>query len=201
MTVDIRPPFKADVGELSVALARAFHDDPVMMWLLPNVVHRARALPRMFATMSRHHFLAGGGAEVALQDDAIGGVALWDPPGRWKTPPREKWRMKPAFALAFRSRIPPAQKVADMMKEHHPEEPHWYLAVIGTDPSVRGKGFGQALMTSRLKRVDAEHAPAYLESTKWDNVPYYQRFGFEVTGEIELPNSGPRLWSMWRTAR
>ena len=65
MTVDVRPSFKADVGELSVVLARAFHDDPVMMWMLPNVVHRARALPRMFATMTRHHFLPGGGAEVA----------------------------------------------------------------------------------------------------------------------------------------
>ena len=39
-------------------------------------------------------------------------------------------------------------------------------------------------MQSRLDRVDAEHAPAYLESSKAENVPYYQRFGFEVTGEI-----------------
>jgi predicted N-acetyltransferase YhbS len=72
---------------------------------------------------------------------------------------------------------------------------------IGTDPSVRGKGFGHALLASRLDRVDAEHAPAYLESSKWDNVPYYQRFGFELTGEIKLPNGGPTMWPMWREAR
>jgi GNAT superfamily N-acetyltransferase len=201
MTLDVRPACKADVGELSVVLARAFHDDPVMMWMLPKVVGRARALPRMFATMTRHHFLPGGGAEVAAEDGAIGGATLWDPPGHWKTPQREEWLMKPAFVTAFRSRIPAAQKVADVMKENHPEEPHWYLAVIGTDPSVRGKGFGQALMHSRLDRCDDEHAPAYLESTKWDNVPYYQRFGFEVTGEIKLPDGGPSLWPMWREAR
>ena len=34
-------------------------------------------------------------------------------------------------------------------------------------------------MQSRLDRCDAEHAPAYLESSKPDNVPYYLRFGFE----------------------
>jgi predicted N-acetyltransferase YhbS len=76
--------------------------------------------------------------------------------------------------------------------------PHWYLAAIGSDPMVRGKGFGQVLMESRLDRVDAEHAPAYLESTKHENIAYYQRFGFEVTGEIVLPEGGPTMWPMWR---
>ena len=49
--------------------------------------------------------------------------------------------------------------------------------------------------------VDAEHAPAYLESTKPENVPYYQRFGFTVTGEIVLPDGGPTMWAMWRPPR
>ncbi|QNJ94494.1 GNAT family N-acetyltransferase [Mycolicibacterium fluoranthenivorans] len=80
------------------------------------------------------------------------------------------------------------------------EEPNGYLAVIGSDPSVRGKGLGHVLMQSRLDRVDAEHAPAYLESSNPDNIAYYQRFGFEVTGEIRLPG-GPALWPMWRAAR
>jgi hypothetical protein len=32
------------------------------------------------------------------------------------------------------------------------------------------------------------------------NIPIYQSFGFEVTGEIRLPD-GPTLWPMWRKAR
>jgi predicted GNAT family N-acyltransferase len=91
--------------------------------------------------------------------------------------------------------------VSELMKREHPEEPHWYLAVIGSDPSVRGKGFGNALMRSRLERCDAEYAPAYLESSKPENVPYYERFGFEVTGEFRLPDGGPPLIPMWRTPR
>ena len=73
--------------------------------------------------------------------------------------------------------------------------------LIGTDLTVRGKGFGQLLMHSRLDRCDAEHAPAYLEASKPDLVPYYQRFGFEVTAEIKLPSRGPSMWQMWREAR
>jgi hypothetical protein len=66
---------------------------------------------------------------------------------------------------------------------------------------VRGQGFGNALMRSRLDRCDAEHAPAYLKSSNPDNVPYYQRVGCEITGEIRLPDDGPRLIPMRRAPR
>jgi predicted GNAT family N-acyltransferase len=66
---------------------------------------------------------------------------------------------------------------------------------------VRGQGFGQVLMQSRLGRVDAEYCPAYLESTKFENVAYYHRFGFTVTREVVLPDGGPTMWAMWRAPR
>lgn len=56
-------------------------------------------------------------------------------------------------------------------------------------------------MRSRLDRCDAEHAPVYLESSNPANVPYYERFGFEATGEIPLPDGGPVMWPMWRAPR
>jgi predicted GNAT family N-acyltransferase len=102
---------------------------------------------------------------------------------------------------AFGCRTARMEQIVRLMEEHHPEEPHWYLMIIGTDPTVRGAGFGQALMHSRLDRCDAEHAPAYLEASKPDLVPYYSRFGFDVTGEIKLPASGPSMFPMWRAPR
>jgi len=199
--IDVRFAQKADVRALSHTLGRAFYEDPIMMWMLPDDARRAKALPRMWATMARHHYLAGGGAEVATNGSEVGAATLWDPPGRWKQTPFEELRMAPTFLLAFRSRVAGAQKIADIMKDKHPEEPHWYLFAIGSDPTVRGAGFGQALMRSRLDRCDAEHAPAYLESTKEETVPYYMRFGFEVTDEMKLPDGCPSMWPMWRAPR
>jgi GNAT superfamily N-acetyltransferase len=199
--IDVRRAQRCEVRELSAVLARAFHDDPVTMWMLPDSRARAKALPRMFAAMTKHHFLSRGLPEVACHDGVVGGSSLWDPPGQWQTTPREEWLMKPGLLWAFRSRIARAQKAVDTMKELHPEEPHWYLMIIGSDPSVRGKGFGQALMHSRLDRCDEAHAPAYLEASKRELIPFYSRFGFAVTGEINLPDGGPSLWPMWRQAR
>jgi GNAT superfamily N-acetyltransferase len=200
VSIAVRPAEKGDVRALSGVLGRAFYDDPVSMWMVPGNDARAKGLPRAFATMTRHHFLAGGGAEVAVRDGVVGGAALWDPPGRWKTSRREEWLMKPGFIWAFRLRVGATEQVMEIMKENHPEEPHWYLMLIGTDPTVRGKGLGQDLMHSRLDRCDDEHAAAYLEASKPDLVPYYSRFGFEVTGEIKLPD-GPSMWPMWRQPR
>ncbi|WP_166905405.1 GNAT family N-acetyltransferase [Mycobacterium sp. DL440] len=199
--VDVRPPNKSDVKHVAAVLGRAFQHDPVMSWILADDTRRSKGLPRLFAAITRHHFLAGGGAEVAVRDGAIGAAALWDGPGRWKQTPGEELRMLPTMVLAFGRDMRRGQQVVELMKQHHPEEPHWYLAVIGSDPTVRGGGFGHALMQSRLDRVDAEHAPAYLESSNPDNVPYYLRFGFEITGEIPLPDGGPVMTAMWRRPR
>jgi GNAT superfamily N-acetyltransferase len=201
MTIEARPARKPDIPELSHVLGRAFYDDPVTAWMLPDENSRLSRLPRLFATLTRHHHFAGGGVEVACDASGIGAAALWDPPDRWTQTPREQLAMLPSVIRTFGYRSAAARDVFEVVKRHHPEEPHWYLAVLGSDTVVRGKGFGQVLMRSRLERCDAEHCPAYLESSKPENVPYYQRFGFEVAGEIVLPNGGPTLWPMWRAPR
>lgn len=201
MTIAVRPATKADVRALSEVLGRAFHDDPVSTWLQPNERARAVGQPRVFAAMTRYHHLAGGGVQVACDGATMGAAALWDPPDRWKEPRRSQWAMTPAMIRALGTRALAGRTLTELMKQQHPEEPHWYLAVIGSDTSVRGQGFGQALMRSGLDRCDAQHAPAYLESSKAANVPYYERFGFEVTGEIVVPDGGPTLWKMWRHPR
>ncbi len=203
MTIHTRPARRADITELSHTLGRAFYDDPVSVWIMPDAKARTAHLWKFFATVTRHHHLAGGGAEVACDGSTIGAAALWDPPGRWKQSARQQLMMLPSFLFGFGARLTTGRKLGallEQMKQQHPEEPHWYLAVLGSDTSVRGKGYGHALMQSRLDRVDAEHAPAYLESSKAENVPYYQRFGFEVTGELVMPG-GPTLWPMWRRPR
>jgi ribosomal protein S18 acetylase RimI-like enzyme len=201
MTPQVRSAQKADVGELGRTLGRAFFDDPVSVWLLPDVNARFAGLSRLFATMTRHHHLAAGGVEVACDGPEIGAAALWDPPNQWRESRRAQLAQIPTFLRVFGFRTARARSAQEMMKTLHPEEPHWYLAVIGSDPSVRGRGFGQVLMRSRLERCDAEYCPAYLESSKPENVPYYERFGFTVTGEVVLPDGGPTIWPMWRNPR
>jgi GNAT superfamily N-acetyltransferase len=201
VTPQARSARRADVRKLSRMLARAFYDDPVMIWLLPDEKSRTAQLSRLFGAITHHHHLGRGGVEVATDGVDIGAAALWDPPNEWQESRWGQLAMIPTFIRVFGRHSGRGRAIQELMKRLHPEEPHWYLAVLGSDPSVRGKGFGQVLMRSRLDRIDAEHAPAYLESSKSENIPYYQRFGFEVTDEIVLPHGGPTMWPMWRQPR
>jgi GNAT superfamily N-acetyltransferase len=66
------------------------------------------------------------------------------------------------------------------------------------DPVRQGHGVGAALLRARLRRCDQERLPAYLESSKLENVPLYQHFGFHVTGTLGLPEGAPAVNTMWR---
>ena len=200
MPIDVRTARRSDVPALARVLGRAFTEDPVMAWLQPDSSRRAATLPGFFGALTRYHFLTGGGAEVAIGESGVGAAALWDPPGRTQHSAREQVAMLPAVIRAFRGHLAAGRALTEAMQAVHPEEPHWYLAIIGSDPPARGGGYGHALMRDRLERCDAEHAPVYLESSNSDNIPYYNRFGFDVTGEITMPD-GPTLWPMWRQPR
>nr|WP_225951976.1 GNAT family N-acetyltransferase [Mycobacterium sp. OAS707] len=192
---------RSDVRGAARVLAKAFYDDPVTSWMLPDDSSRLTALTRAFAPLARHHFLPRAGSEVGVRDGTVGAATLWDPPGQRKPGLVEQLITTPTMLWAFRSRVPASMRVMELMEKHHPEEPHWYLMLIGSDPSVRGAGFGHALMRSRLDRCDAEGSPAYLENSNPKNEAYYLRFGFEIMGEIKLPDGGPPMWPMWRNPR
>jgi ribosomal protein S18 acetylase RimI-like enzyme len=79
----------------------------------------------------------------------------------------------------------------EQMARHHPDEPHWYLPLIGVDPAHQGKGLGGALMSYALERCDCDGTTAYLESTNPRNVSLYERHGFTAVGRIQVGTSPP----------
>lgn len=200
MEITVRRATRHDVPELARVLGLAFADDPVFSWLLPDPATRAQRTAHMFAAMARHQFLAFDGVDVVLDDTgAIVGAAGWAPPRAWAPSGLAQLRAIPGLVRAFRSRLRVAAQVAERMARHHPADPAWYLAFVGTLPTARGRGFGHALLAPRLEHCDEHAAPSYLESSKAENVPYYERFGYRTTDELDVTDGGPPLWPMWRT--
>jgi ribosomal protein S18 acetylase RimI-like enzyme len=194
----VRPLVRADLSSAVAALTRAFDDDPVMKWIFPDDRMRQRRLPPFFASALRSTGLHSEGTEVVIAAGQVQGCAIWMAPGTWRPPLRRQLAALPSVVLRLRSRLAVASVTYGALQRVHPERPHWYLSGIGTDPPAQGTGVGSALMQSRLVRCDAAGEPAYLESSNERNVPFYQRHGFRVTGELTIPGGGPTFWLMWR---
>jgi GNAT superfamily N-acetyltransferase len=99
--------------------------------------------------------------------------------------------------VALIERSVPAERRAevfdlfDEMGRVHPNEPHWYLPLIGVQPESQGQGFGAALLRPVLAECDAKGLPAYLEATSSRSIPLYRRHGFVAIGEISVGSSPP----------
>lgn len=184
-------------AHLAASLARSFWDDPLMVHLQPRERGRFRGLLRLY----RQELAEGRRRGRVLTTEAGGAAAVWFPPDRWRSTPRDLLEAAPMAVAAFGPRLPHALAMLSAMERDHPAEPHWYLALLGAEPAHQGTGAAAALLDEVLATCDDEGLPAYLESSKEGNLAYYRRFGFEVTGEIRPGLGSPPLWAMWRDPR
>lgn len=186
----------ADQARVALMLSRAFHDDPLAGHIFPSERIRPRGLRSFFSIQLRHMFVPAGQSFVTGD---LTSAALWVPPGRGPLGLGAALRLLPLLRFT-RARTARTLRLLAAVDSRHPRDPHWYLGVLGTDPPLQGKGLGSAVLAPVLERCDAEGVPAYLESSKERNVPFYRRHGFEVTEELRLPGAPP-LWLMWREPR
>ena len=170
-----------------------------MEWLLPpGSPRRLDRLAKSFEVALRVLHLRH---DECWTTPDLTGAALWDPPDRWKTGPREMLRGVPAMAWVLRGRLLPGVRALSRVEGRHPPGSHYYLAVLGTDPSAWGQGVGAAVLEPVLRRCDEEGVEAFLESSKERNIAYYHRFGFEVVDEVRIADDGPLVWQMLRQPR
>ena len=190
----------SQISAAAATLARAFQNDPLMAYTIPDPAERARLLPDVYAPMLRFGFLAG---EVYAAADAPDGVALWLPPNaKWT---RENIEASGMHLLANLIGNDAYQRYREVVgrewraRERDMTEACWYLLLLGVEPSAQRRGLGGALMRPILERADAEQLPCYLETENQRNLAFYLKQGFDmiVNGE-EAGISGVRFWTFRR---
>ena len=67
-----------------------------------------------------------------------------------------------------------------------PGELHWHLGPVAVDSRLQGQGIGRAMMADFCARMNEQSALSYLETDKFQNVRFYQKFGFSVVAEAEI---------------
>lgn len=194
--IEVRAARKEDVPGLAQALSKAFVDDPFARWTFGAHEGLPERLRLSFLKLLSVTYMP---KKHTYTTDDLSGAALWAPPGKWKMTMSQQLRMAPAFIrLIGMRRLAAAGQVGRIIEKAHPDEPHWHLSVLGVAPDQQRSGVGRALVSHILRRADGEGVLAHLETSKPDNVAYYQRFGFEISSEFDAPQDGPHMWTMTR---
>lgn len=189
----VRAATDDEQAQVASVIVLAFTSDPMARWSLNEPHTYLSVMPEVVRAFGGRAFATGSADVVA----GYGGAALWLPPGVQPDVERLAELMQ---ENAEPSILPEAMSVFEQMDRFHPEEPHWYLPLIGVEPTSQNRGFGSALLAHGLARSDRDRVPAYLESSNPRNIPLYQRHGFEIIGDIQV-GSSPRLVPMLRRPR
>ena len=188
-----------DIGvvQARTVLARAFADDPLMVWFFPDEDVRPHACAMLFGLFAEH-YLADGRVDVA-GGSAPSAVAMWQwPGGRSDQAPADTL---PTLGGVMTAVLGPARarEVGGAMAglaELRPAQPHAYLHLLGVHPDAWHRGLGGELLERGLADARRAGLVACLETMNPANVPFYEAHGLSVRSETRLGADGPMAWSM-----
>ncbi|MFP4395932.1 MAG: GNAT family N-acetyltransferase [Anaerolineales bacterium] len=191
---------RAQIEPAARVLTRAFADEPLWEYFIPDAARRHQKIYYIFRLMVVYGVRYGEG--YATSPD-LEGVAVWLPSQRAKM---SLWQQIqcgaiPAFfnlGLKTTARISATDAYIEETHERIAPFPHMYLSVIGVDPAHQGQGHASALLRPMFARLDEEGLPCYLETHTIPNLEIYQHYGFDVREEDTFPNSDTRYWIMIR---
>jgi GNAT superfamily N-acetyltransferase len=159
---------------------------------------RLRALIGYFTErrFSRGHPVLG----IESDDGRLVAAANIDPPRGLLAPPsleRTYARLCETLGPAAMDRY---QAFVDASSPFERDDPHYHLGMIGVIREERGRGYARALL-------EGVHAMSYavpgsagvsLTTETPGNLPFYARFGYQVTGRGETPDGGLVTWTLFR---
>jgi ribosomal protein S18 acetylase RimI-like enzyme len=180
-------------GERAIdTIVLAFAADPVERWMYPrggDYLEHFRAFVEAFAGPA----LADGSAWML---DDFAAVALWLGPG---SEPDGETIVSVLTSSVAADRHDDLLAVLEQMDAMHPTSAHWYLPWLAVDPARQRGGLGARLLDLGLDRVDRDGLPAYLETPNPRTIPFYERHGFQVTGQARSGECPP-VTGMFRPA-
>jgi len=181
----------AEAERIAPVIAEAFLHDPTWSWAFPDPSRRLRYWQLCTREALRYRWV--------LRTAAFETVAIWIPPDGTEFSAQTEAKLPVWLAGLVGSRVDEVVELLRRFGEAHPRhEAHYYLSLLGTADVHRGRGLGMALLRENLARIDAEHMPAYLESSNHRNDHLYESVGFVPVVSFRAPGEGPVVTGMWR---
>ena len=194
------PLTKAGAERASEVLTRAFVNDALLRYVCPEDDKRQERTRYIIDCVVSYGLRYG---QVWTTPGDVRAVSICMPPGTDKMTLMRRIRTgmiweRFELGAAAAKRFNLFNSVAGEAHHRLMPGPHWYLFVIGVEPDLQGHGIGALMVRHMLVRADREELPVFLQAPNPAVIPFYQRLGFHVAGEVELPDGGLRVSSLIR---
>ncbi|MER7583939.1 GNAT family N-acetyltransferase [Kitasatospora sp. NPDC097691] len=194
-TPAVRPITDADVPTAVETLGRAFADYPFTRHVIAADDHEARIRRFQEICLTRIGMVYG---RVWVAEGGVA-VAVWSVPDQDPSPAFAE--IGPMIGDLTGDRQAAYESAEQAVGPYRPQEPAWFLNTVGVAPEFQGRGLGSAVLLPGIEEAERCGYPAFLETSSEANVRFYERLGFQVLADVQLPDSGPRTWCMRRDPR
>lgn len=191
-SVEIRELHSDEYREAADLVGRAMRDLPYAAAIWGNRPERRfRGLQRLMDLLLP---MMKSPPLSAWHEGILVGIVGAAPPGTCVPTPSESLALVPRLFLAGPRDFLRMNRYFGQLFRHDPRSPHWHIGPVAVDPSVQGMGVGTRLMAALSVRIDDTGDLAHLETDKPENVPFYERAGYETADVVDI--MGVRNWLM-----
>jgi GNAT superfamily N-acetyltransferase len=202
-SVNARPLSFADLAEIVAVMSDAFHDYPVMRYVLGPAEpydRRLHTLVELF--VSNRAYRNDPMLGVRDESGALVGAATMtlprptDPPSALLTRRETLWGELGADARArYDEFVTATQRLAI-------PQPHYHLNMIGVRRSHHGRGLARPLLDAvhEHSRRDGSSSGVSLTTERAENLTLYKHFGYRVVGQAYVGDAF-ETWTLFRAER
>lgn len=186
------------VADVVPVLAEAFHDYPVMRYVLGASDDYAERLDRLITFVVMARVLRGETLLGIAGRDGLEAAALVSRPEEESPPELDALREQTWRELGddARGRYENFRRATAGITV---PQPHIHLNMIGTRRAARGLGMGRGLLDAvhDLSRRDDTSMGVSLSTEVASNLALYEHFGYEIVGSAEVETVFT-TWTMYR---
>ncbi|RCW63939.1 GNAT family N-acetyltransferase [Saliterribacillus persicus] len=193
-----------NINETHISLlSQAFKDDPMFVYFIADKNDKEQTKKLIRFIVKQNRLLDG----LILTDHTTkpSYVAIVDRPRNLRNVSiMAKVRLNiEMLLLIFKLPFPVLRFLTKYQKlsfSSAPNEPHYYVTMIGVDPYCQGKGIGKKVL-GEIHEIAKSSQPPYpvaLDTENQKNVSFYERLGYELKDTKMI--DGLRIYCMTRPA-
>ncbi|MCP4438797.1 MAG: GNAT family N-acetyltransferase [Aureispira sp.] len=178
--------------ELVTIFTQAFADTPAFRIMFPDEQKRFKNV--FWLATQKLELMQNYYTIHSYQEGSIKGFSWWFAPdikpkiSIWQEIKHNFWQVPFRFGWkTFQHMLNFSQQEKKLLLRATAQQPHWVLDVIGLSPDLHGKGIGSQLMQQILQQADEQQISCYVITRNARNLAFYQKLGFELEIEEELP--------------